>query len=153
MTMISLASSQFSYVIASRRPVSCSPSVTPVPPPSAAGFFRRDTQNYAGRITQFETDRVSETRQRLASDTGIQLLSCRRSSGVDLIGCSSTPETETSRDTCMLSGTRIWPRSGLIRFGWLKAAGLGRAEIQRVEALVRDNAIRLRGAWDEYFTE
>lgn len=34
-----------------------------------------------------------------------------------------------------------------------ESGGFGRAEIRRVDALVRDNAIRLRGAWDEYFTE
>jgi hypothetical protein len=34
-----------------------------------------------------------------------------------------------------------------------ESGGFGRAEIRRVEALVRDNAIQLRRAWDEYFTE
>jgi hypothetical protein len=63
------------------------------------------------------------------------------------------------------SGDRDEPRhvhverdSNLAKF-WLdpvrlaESGGFGRAEIGRVEALVRDNAIRLRGAWDEYFTE
>jgi len=34
-----------------------------------------------------------------------------------------------------------------------ESGGFSRAEIRRVEALVRDNANRLRRAWDEYFTE
>jgi hypothetical protein len=34
-----------------------------------------------------------------------------------------------------------------------ESGGFGRAEIRRVEALVREKAIQLRGAWDEYFTE
>ena len=34
-----------------------------------------------------------------------------------------------------------------------ESGGFGRAEIRRVEALVRDNADKLRQAWDEYFTE
>jgi hypothetical protein len=34
-----------------------------------------------------------------------------------------------------------------------ESGGFGRAEIRRLEALVRDNAARLRQAWDEYFTE
>jgi hypothetical protein len=34
-----------------------------------------------------------------------------------------------------------------------ESGGFGRAEIRRVEALVRDNALHLRRAWDEYFTE
>jgi len=34
-----------------------------------------------------------------------------------------------------------------------ESGGFGRAEIRRVEALVRDNANQLRRAWDEYFTE
>jgi len=34
-----------------------------------------------------------------------------------------------------------------------ESSGFGRAEIRRVEALVRDNANQLRRAWDEYFTE
>jgi hypothetical protein len=34
-----------------------------------------------------------------------------------------------------------------------ESGGFGRAEIRRVEALVRDNANELRRAWDEYFTE
>jgi hypothetical protein len=33
------------------------------------------------------------------------------------------------------------------------SGGFGRAEIRRVEAVVRDNAIQLRRAWDEHFTE
>jgi hypothetical protein len=32
-----------------------------------------------------------------------------------------------------------------------ESGGLGRAEIRRVEALVRDNAVQLRRAWDESF--
>ncbi len=35
----------------------------------------------------------------------------------------------------------------------VKSGGFGRAEVRRVEALVRDNAGELRRAWDEYFTE
>jgi hypothetical protein len=34
-----------------------------------------------------------------------------------------------------------------------ESRGFSRAEIRRVEALVRDNAVQLRRAWDEYFTE
>jgi hypothetical protein len=34
-----------------------------------------------------------------------------------------------------------------------ESGGFGRAEIRRVEFLVKDNAIQLRGAWDEYFAE
>lgn len=34
-----------------------------------------------------------------------------------------------------------------------ESGGFGRAEIRRVEGLVRDNAEQLRRAWDEYFTE
>ena len=34
-----------------------------------------------------------------------------------------------------------------------ESGGFGRAEVRRVEALVRDNAVELRRAWDEYFTE
>jgi Domain of unknown function (DUF4160) len=34
-----------------------------------------------------------------------------------------------------------------------ESGGFGRAEIRRVEALVSDNAVRLRRGWDEYFTE
>ena len=34
-----------------------------------------------------------------------------------------------------------------------ESGGFGRAEIRCVEALVRDNATQLRGAWDEHFTE
>ena len=34
-----------------------------------------------------------------------------------------------------------------------ESGGFGRAEIRRVEALVRKNADRLRQVWDEYFTE
>jgi hypothetical protein len=33
------------------------------------------------------------------------------------------------------------------------SGGFGRAEVRRVEALVRDSAVELRRAWDEYFTE
>lgn len=33
-----------------------------------------------------------------------------------------------------------------------ESGGLGRAEIKRVETLVRENAAELRRAWDEYFT-
>jgi hypothetical protein len=63
------------------------------------------------------------------------------------------------------SGDRDEPRhvhverdSNLAKF-WLdpirlaESGGFGRAEIRRVETLVRDNVIRLRRAWDEYFTE
>jgi Domain of unknown function (DUF4160) len=34
-----------------------------------------------------------------------------------------------------------------------ESGGFGRAEIRRVEALVSDNAVRLRRGGDEYFTE
>jgi hypothetical protein len=34
-----------------------------------------------------------------------------------------------------------------------ESGGFGRAEIRRVEALVRDNAVQLRRAWDEHFAE
>ena len=34
-----------------------------------------------------------------------------------------------------------------------ESGGFSRAEIVRVEALVRDNAQQLRQAWDEYFIE
>jgi hypothetical protein len=34
-----------------------------------------------------------------------------------------------------------------------ESGGFGRAEIRRLEALVRDNVEQLRRAWDEYFTE
>jgi hypothetical protein len=34
-----------------------------------------------------------------------------------------------------------------------ESGGFGRAELGRVEALVRDNANRLRRGWDEYFAE
>lgn len=34
-----------------------------------------------------------------------------------------------------------------------ESGGFSRAEIRRVEALVRDNAVQLRRASDEYFTE
>ncbi|HEX9821209.1 MAG TPA: DUF4160 domain-containing protein [Methylomirabilota bacterium] len=34
-----------------------------------------------------------------------------------------------------------------------ESGGFARAEIRRVETLVKDNAIQLRGAWDEYFAE
>ena len=63
------------------------------------------------------------------------------------------------------SGDRDEPRhvhiereSNLAKF-WLdpvrlaESGGFGRAEIRRVEVLVRDNANQLRRAWDEYFTE
>src|SRR6266487_5003535 len=40
--------------------------------------------------------------------------------------------------TCTWSGTRIGRSSGLIPCGSPKVAGFGRAEIRRVEALVRD---------------
>ncbi|HXH82872.1 MAG TPA: DUF4160 domain-containing protein [Candidatus Tectomicrobia bacterium] len=33
------------------------------------------------------------------------------------------------------------------------SGGFGRAEIRRVEAVLRDNAVQLRRAWDEYFTQ
>ena len=63
------------------------------------------------------------------------------------------------------SGDRNEPRhvhpergSNVAKF-WLdpvrlaESGGFGRAEIRRVEALVRDNANQLRRAWDEHFTE
>lgn len=63
------------------------------------------------------------------------------------------------------SGDRDEPRhvhverdSNLAKF-WLdpvrlaESGGFGRAEIRRVETLVRDNVVRLRRAWDEYFAE
>ena len=63
------------------------------------------------------------------------------------------------------SGDRDEPRhvhvereANLAKF-WLdpvrlaESGGFGRAEIRRVEALVRDKANQLRRAWDEYFTE
>jgi hypothetical protein len=34
-----------------------------------------------------------------------------------------------------------------------ESGGFGRAEIRRLEALVRENADRLRRAWDEHFSE
>ena len=34
-----------------------------------------------------------------------------------------------------------------------ESGGFGRAEIRRVEALVRDNVNQLRRAWDEHFAE
>jgi hypothetical protein len=34
-----------------------------------------------------------------------------------------------------------------------ESAGFSRAEIRRVEVVVRDNAEQLRRAWDEHFTE
>ncbi len=34
-----------------------------------------------------------------------------------------------------------------------ESGGFGRAEIRRLEALVRENAADLRRAWDEHFTE
>ena len=34
-----------------------------------------------------------------------------------------------------------------------ESGGFGRAEIRRLETLVREHATELRGAWDEYFTE
>jgi hypothetical protein len=34
-----------------------------------------------------------------------------------------------------------------------ESGGFSRAEIRRVEALVRDKAVELRRAWDEHFTE
>ena len=89
--------------------------------PASSNLLRASTST---RETTIDSG-SSETRRRLAGDTGIQSVSCRRSSGVDLIGCSSIPEIETSPDTCMLSGTRTWPSSGSIRFGWLKAVDLG----------------------------
>lgn len=33
------------------------------------------------------------------------------------------------------------------------SGGFSRVEIRRVESLVRQKAVELRGAWDEYFTE
>ena len=33
------------------------------------------------------------------------------------------------------------------------SGGFARAEIKRVETLVREHAAQLRQAWDEYFTE
>jgi hypothetical protein len=63
------------------------------------------------------------------------------------------------------SGDREEPRhvhvereSNLSKF-WLdpvrlaESGGFGRAEIRRLETLVREHATELRGAWDEYFTE
>lgn len=63
------------------------------------------------------------------------------------------------------SGDRSEPRhvhvereSNVAKF-WLdpvrlaESGGFGRAEIRRVEALVRDNANQLRRAWDEHFAE
>ena len=47
------------------------------------------------------------------------------------------------------SGDRDEPRHVHVE----REASLARAEIRRVEALVRDNASQLRRAWDEYFTE
>lgn len=34
-----------------------------------------------------------------------------------------------------------------------ESGGFGRAEIRRLETLVREHATELRRAWDEYFTE
>ena len=34
-----------------------------------------------------------------------------------------------------------------------ESGGFGRAEIRRLEGLVRENATGLRRAWDEYFTD
>ena len=34
-----------------------------------------------------------------------------------------------------------------------ESGGFGRAEIRRLEGLVRENATELRRAWDEYFTD
>jgi hypothetical protein len=63
------------------------------------------------------------------------------------------------------SGDRDEPRhvhverdASLAKF-WLdpvrlaESGGFGRAEIRRVETLVRNSANQLRRAWDEYFTE
>jgi hypothetical protein len=63
------------------------------------------------------------------------------------------------------SGDREEPRhvhvereSNLSKF-WLdpvrlaESGGFGRAEIRRLETLVREHATELRRAWDEYFTE
>ena len=94
-----------------------------------------------------------KTRQRVAADVGMELFARRRSFAADLIGCSSNSGTETNRDTCTSNGMRAWPSSGLIQCDWPRAGGFGRAEIRRVQALVRDNVHRLRRAWDEYFTE
>lgn len=35
----------------------------------------------------------------------------------------------------------------------VESGGFGRAEIRRLETLVREHATELRRAWDEYFTE
>ena len=34
-----------------------------------------------------------------------------------------------------------------------ESGGFGRAEIRRLESLVRENETKLRGAWDEYFSD
>jgi hypothetical protein len=51
-------------------------------------------------------------------------------------------ERDSNRAKCWLDPVRL-----------AESGGFGRAEIRRVEALVRDNAVQLRRAWDEHFTE
>jgi hypothetical protein len=34
-----------------------------------------------------------------------------------------------------------------------ESGGFGRTEMRRLETLVRENTVKLRRAWDEYFTE
>jgi hypothetical protein len=79
------------------------------------------------------------------------MFGCRRFSGLGRIGSSFTPETGMNPGTCMWKERRIAGNSGSTRYGWLKAES--RVEIRRLEALVSQNAMELRGAWDEYFNE
>ena len=95
---------------------------------------------------------VSETRGPVSSDVGLQSAPCRRSSEPDPIGSSFILRTEMSHGTCMWNATRIGPSSGSIPDGWPRVAAS--AELRSaVEALVRDNAVQRRRAWDEHFTE
>lgn len=54
---------------------------------------------------------------------------------------------------CMWSGKRAAESSGWTRYVLAESGGFGRAEIRRLETVVRENAMTRRRAWDEYFAD
>ena len=96
--------------------------------------------------------RVSQTKRMSTAPVSIESFRCQRCYEPGRIGCSSIRVIVTSRDI------HVEHDANIAKF-WLDpvrlahSGGFARAEIKRVETLVREHATQLRQAWDEYFTE
>lgn len=76
---------------------------------------------------------------------------CQLSCASVRIGSSLTRPIAENLRTFMWNARRSGQSSGWIRFGFTRAAGFNRAEINQLKEIVERNESRLLEAWHEFF--